>query len=141
MNKNSKIIICGIIAAVIVSLLYAVVPMTNAFIISHIFSLIAIGVICGSLCVYGKGKSKAVAGISYIHSTALYGVISIIFSIIACLIPLSAIWTFVIHIAILGVFAIRIISSNIGSDYINKVDEKTEKKHNEFLKEKENYWK
>ncbi len=49
MNNNIKIIASGIIAAVVVSLLYAVVPLTEAFVISHIFALITIGGICGSL--------------------------------------------------------------------------------------------
>ncbi len=140
MSKNIKIIICGCIVAMVVSLLYAIVPITDTFIVSHIFSIIAIFLIVCSLCTY-KGRTKAVAGLSYIYSFVLYAVVSIIFSIIACIISLAVVWTLVIHIIILAIFTIRVIVSNAGSDYISNVDGSSTTKHNEFIKEKNNYWK
>ena len=83
----------------------------------------------------------AVAGLSYIYTSVVYAVLNVIFSVIACVITLAPIWTLVVHIILLAVFAIRIIGSNAASDYVNVVDKKAEDKHNEFLKEKENYWK
>ncbi len=139
MNNNIKIITSGIIAAVVVSLLYAVVPITESFVISHIFALIAIGGICASLCLYPK--SNNIVGLGYIYLTTIYAVIGILFSIIACLFRLSGIWTFIIHIALLAIFAIIIIATSSSNNHIKRLDEQSNEKHKEFLKEKENYWK
>lgn len=57
MNNNIRIILCSVILAVVVSLLYLVVPITATFVVSHIFSLIAIGSIALSLYVYGDGNN------------------------------------------------------------------------------------
>ncbi len=141
MSKNSKIILAAVIATVAVSTLFAVVPANGTFIISYLFADIAICGIVGTLCAYGKGSSKAVAGLSYIYTSVVYAVLNVIFSVIACVITLAPIWTLVVHIILLAIFAIRIIGSNAASDYVNEVDKKAEDKHNEFLKEKENYWK
>ena len=141
MSKNFKIILIGLIAIGAISTLFAVVNVDETFVISYVFADIAICGIVGTLCAYGKGSSKAVAGLSYIYTSIVYAVLNVIFSVIACLIPLPALWTLVVHIILLAVFTIRIITSSAGSDYVNEVDKKAEDKHNEFLKEKENYWK
>lgn len=143
-NNNIKIILCSIISAVIVSLLYLVVPVTDTFVVSHIFSLIAIGSIAVSLYVYGKGNNKAPQAFAYIHTAVTYAVISTVISVIACIIvyykhfPVAI--TIVIHIAVLAVFVIRAIALSAGNEYIEKIDTKTEEKHKEFEKEKETYW-
>ena len=141
MSKNSKIILAAVIATVAISTLFAAVPTNGTIITSYVFAVIAICGIAGTVCVYGKGKSKAFAGLSYIYTSVVYAVLNVIFSVIACLIPLSTIWTLVVHIILLAIFVIRIIGSNTASDYVNVVDKKAEDKHKEFLKEKENYWK
>lgn len=141
MSKNFKIILIGLIAIGAISTLFAVVNVDETFVISYVFADIAICGIAGTLCVYGKGKSKAVAGLSYIYTSVVYAVLNVIFSVIACVITFAPIWTLVVHIILLAIFAIRIIGSNTASDYVNVVDKKAEDKHNEFLKEKENYWK
>lgn len=141
MNRNGKIILSAVVAIAAVSTLFAVVPTSGTFITSYVFAVIAICVIAGTICVCGKGSSKAVAGLSYIYTGIVYAVVSVIFSVIACIISLSWIWTLVVHIILLAVFAIRIITSSIGSDYISEKDKKAEEKHNNFLKEKNNYWK
>lgn len=88
-----------------------------------------------------KENKKAVAGLSYIYTSIVYAAVSVIFSVIACIISLSWIWTLVVHIILLAVFIIRIIISNVGNDYISEKDKKAEQKHSTFLNEKNNYWK
>lgn len=141
MNRNGKIILSAVIAIAAISTLFAVVPISETFIVSYVFAIIAVCGIAGTICVYGKGNSKAVAGLSYVYTSILYAAVNVIFSIIACVIPLSWIWTLVVHIILLSVFAIRTIISNIGSDYISETDKKAEQKHNKFLNGKKNYWK
>ena len=141
MSKNFKIILAAVIATVAVSTLFAVVPANGTFIIFYVFADIAICGIVGTLCAYGKGSSKAVAGLSYIYTSVVYAVLNVIFSVIACVITLAPIWTLVVHIILLAIFAIRIITSSAGSDYVNEVDKRNEAKHKAFLNEKKDYWK
>ena len=141
MSRNSKIILSAVVAIAAVSTLFAIVPTSGTFITSYVFAVIAICGIAGTVCVYGKGKSKAVAGLSYIHTSVAYAVLNVIFSAVACYVPLSVVWTLVVHIILLAVFAIRIITSSAGSDYVNEVDKRNEVKHKVFLNEKEKYWK
>lgn len=141
MSRSGKIILSAVVAIAAVSTLFAVVPANGTFIISYVFAVIAICGIAGTVCVYGKGKSKAASGLSYIYTSIIYAVLNVIFSVVACLIPLSVLWTLVVHIILLAVFAIRIITSSAGSDYVNEVDKRNEVKHKVFLNEKEKYWK
>lgn len=141
MSRNSKIILSAVVAIAAVSTLFAVVPSNGAFITSYIFAVIAICGIAGTVCVYDKGKSKAAGGLSYIYTSIVYAVLNVIFSVAACLIPLTTLWTLVVHIILLAVFAIRIITSSAGSDYVNEVDKRNEAKHKAFLNEKKDYWK
>lgn len=140
MNKNGKIILSAVVAIAAISTSFAVVPTSGTFITSYIFAVIAICGIAGTICIYGKGSPKAVAGLSYIYTSVVYAAVSTIFSVIACLVPLNIIWTFVVHVILLAVFAIRIITSSAGSDYVNDVDKRNEEKHNKFLNEKKDYW-
>lgn len=141
MIRSSKIILSAAVAIAAISTLFAVVPTSGTFITSYVFAVIAICGIAGTVCVYGKGTSKAVAGLSYIYTSVVYAVLNVAFSVVACLIPLPTLWTLVVHIILLAVFTIRIITSNIGSDYVNEIDKRNEEKHNNFLNEKEDYWK
>ena len=141
MSRNGKIIISAVVAIAAISTLFAVVPANGTFITSYVFIVIAICGIAGTVCVYGKGKSKAAGGLSYIYTSIVYAVLNVIFSVIACFIPLPTLWTLVVHIILLAVFAVRIITSSAGSDYVNEVDKRNEAKHQEFLNEKKDYWK
>ena len=141
MSRNSEIILSAVVAIAAISTLFAVVPTSGTFITSYVFAVIAICGIAGTVCVYGKGSSKAVAGLSYIYTSIVYAAVSTMFSVIACLVPLAALWTLVVHTILIAVFAIRMITSSAGSDYVNDVDIRNEEKHNKFLNEKENYWK
>ena len=144
MNNNIRIILCSVISAVVVSLLYLVVPVTDTFVVSHIFSLVAISGIAVSLCVFGNGNNKAPQAFAYIHTAVTYAVISTVVSVIACIIVyykhFPVVITVVTHIAILAIFVIRAIALNAGNEYIEKIDTKAEEKHKEFEKEKVTYW-
>lgn len=136
MKNNVKIIASALILAGMVSLLFFVVPITETFVVSYIFTLVAIAGIAFSLAYY----KKAVTDYAFIYTATGYGVISVIFSVIACVLKLNIVWTSVVHLIILGFFAIRTIAIKSGSEYIEEMDKQAEEKHNEFLKEKENYW-
>lgn len=144
MNNNIRIVLSSVIAAVVVSLLYLVVPVTDTFVVSHIFSLIAISGIAVSLCVFGKGSNKAPQGFAYIYTAVTYAVVSTVVSVVVCIIayykhfPIAI--TLVVHIAILAVFAIRAIAINSGNEYIEKIGGETKSKHTHFETEKSKYW-
>ena len=140
MSRNGKIILSAAVAIAAISTLFAVMPTNGTFITSYVFAIIAICGIASTVCVYGKGKSKAASGLSYIYTSIVYAVLNVIFSVVACLIPLPTLWTLVVHIILLAVFAIRIITSSAGSDYVNEVDKRNEAKHKAFLNEKKDYW-
>lgn len=141
MKNNIKIISSAVIVAIVVSLLFMVVPVTDAFIISYIFTLISICGVAITLCLFGKGNNKAPQGFAYVSSAVTYVVVGLIFSVIACIFALSLKWTLVIHVAILAVFVIRIIAISSSNEYISDLDEESNKKSKEFQKEKQNYWK
>lgn len=141
MNNNVKIILSAVIAALVVSLLFLVVPVTSTFIASYIFALIAISSIAVSLCIYGKGNNKAPQGFGYINVAVIYAVVSTIFSVIACVIPLDIRWTVVVHVGILAVFVIVAVALSSGNQHIVKLDNQAEEKRKEFEKEKNTYWK
>lgn len=141
MNNNVKIILSAVIAALVVSLLFLVVPVTSTFIASYIFALLAISLIAVSLCIYGKGSNKAPQGFGYINVAVIYAVVSTIFSVIACVIPLDIRWTVVVHAGILAVFVIVAVALSSGNQHIVKLDKQAEEKHKEFEKEKNTYWK
>ena len=141
MKNNIKIISSAVIVAAVVSLLFMVVPVTDAFVISYIFTLIGIAGVAVSLSIFGKGSNKAPQGFAYISSAVTYIIVSLIFSIIACVVVLSLKWTILIHVAILAVFVIRVIALSSGNEHISKLDEISNEKSKEFQKEKQNYWK
>lgn len=141
MTNNVKIIFSAFIMAIIVSMLLLVVPITGVFITSYIFTLIAIIGIVASLVTFGKYETtKAPQGHAFIYTTVIYSIFNVIFSVIACMVNLSILWTIVIHTTILGIFVIIIIAISSGSDYINKVNKVAEEKHKEFIDEKKTYW-
>ena len=54
----------------------------------------------------------------YIYTAITYAVVSTVFSVIACLIPVAVVWTFIIHAALLALFAIRFIALSAGGGNI-----------------------
>ena len=141
MKNNIKIISSAVIVAAIITMLFMVIPITDAFIISYVFTLIGVCGVAGSLCVFGNGSNKSPEGFAYIYSAITYVVISLIFSVIACVVTLVLTWTLIIHIGILAVFVIRIHALSSGNEYISKLDEVSNEKSNKFQTEKQNYWK
>lgn len=142
MSNNVKIIVSAVIMAVVVSLLFLVVPITGTFVVSYIFALIAIAGIASGLYAFGKSETtKAPQGHAFVYTAVVYAIISVIFSVIACVATLSTTWTVIVHVAILAIFVIRIITLTAGSEYINRVEKVAEEKHKEFQKKKADYWK
>ena len=141
MKNNVKIVLSALIVVAVVSMLFMVIPITDAFVISYIFILLGICGVAGSLCVFGKGNNKSPQGFAYISSTITYIVVSLIFSVIACVVVLSLKWTLIIHVGILAVFVISIIALSTGNEYINKLYQVSSEKSEKFQKEKQNYWK
>ena len=141
MKNNTKIILSAVIVATAVSLLFLVIPITEAFVTSYIFTLIGIFAVTGCLCAFGKGSNKAPQGFAYISSAVSYIVINFIFSVIACIMELSLEWTLVIHFIILAIFVIRTIAISSGNKHISDLDKISNEKSKDFQKEKQNYWK
>lgn len=141
MNNNLKIIVSSIIAALVVSLLFLVIPITATFIVDHIFALIAIGGITASLCIYNQRLTKAPQGFGYIYAAGVYAAVSTVFSIIAYAADLDTLWAVVVHVALLAVFVIIAISISAGNKHITRLDDVAVEKHKAFEKEKANYWK
>lgn len=141
MSNNVKIIVSAVIMAVVVSLLFLVVPITGTFVVSYIFALIAIAGIASGLYAFGKSETtKAPQGHAFVYTAVVYAIISVIFSVIACVAALSLKITMIIHIAVLAIFVIMTIALVSGSEFINKTEIRVEEKNKEFQKEKESYW-
>ena len=104
MSRNGKIILSAVVAIAAVSMLFAVVPINETFIVSYIFADIAICFVAGTVYAYGKGSAKAAAGLSYIYTSVIYAALSLIFSLIACIVSLPFKWTLTVHIILLAVF-------------------------------------
>lgn len=145
MNNNSRILLAAVITAVVITLLFFIVPVTGTFVVSYIFGLIGVCGIALSLFVFGKGNNKAPQGFAYIHTASIYGLTCIIVSVILYIISVTTSLPIMIpvfvHVAVLAFFTIRILALSSGNEYITKLDEKAEEKHKEFEKKKETYWK
>lgn len=140
MSSNTKILLSAGICAIVATLLFLVIPITGTFFVSYLFALIAIGSIVGTVLLLGKGKENSIAELSYVYSACVYGIVNILFSIVACLIPISLTWTIAIHVALLAFFVIRLLLLSVGSEYINKLDDEISEKRKEFQAEKNKYW-
>ena len=141
MNNNIKIIVSAIIAALVVSLLFLVIPITHTFVVDYVFALIAISGITAGLCIYNQRLTKAPQGFGYIYAAVLYAAASTVFSIIAYVADLGTLWALVVHVALLAVFVIIAISISAGNKHITRLDDVAAEKHAAFEKEKANYWK
>lgn len=124
----------------VVSLLYFLVDITPAFIVSHIFAIIAISAIMITLLMFGKGDNKVPQAYALVVTAWVYTIVSIIFSFIACFINMNVKWAIIIHIIILTVFVIRFTALIAGSEYIAKLDVKNNKRK-AFEDGKKSYWK
>lgn len=141
MSNISKVIISSILVAIVITMLFLVVPISENFIISYIFALIAITGIATSLIVFNKKNTKAPMKLAFVYTSVIYFIINIIFSSIACINNLIVEWTIVLHVAIFVIFIIIAIALLAGNEHVNKLDEETEIKNEKFKEEKKDYWK
>lgn len=140
---KNKMNLIGVIAIGLISLLFFILPITPAFIISYIFTIIAIIIFMGRFATFGKGNNDVPQSYASIYITCGYLVAVLVFSLLAYLLfSYNILWTTIIHIAILGVFGIIFLTIGAGNDYISKLDnqEPTEERK-KFVEEKKNYWK
>lgn len=139
---NNKINLIGLIAIGLISLLYFIIPITPAFIISYIFTIIAIVILMRTFKTFGKESNGVPQSYANIYITCGYVIACLIFSLFAyLLLSFNILWTIIIHIAILGVFGIFFFIIGTGNDYISKLDNQdpTEERK-KFVEEKKNYW-
>lgn len=140
---NNKINLIGLIAIGLISLLFFIIPITPAFIISYIFTIIAIVILMRTFTTFGKGSNGVPQSYANIQIAGVYVGVCLIFSLLAyLLLSYSVLWTLIIHIAILGVFSMIFLTIGVGNDYISKLDnqEPTEERK-KFVEEKKKYWK
>ena len=140
---NNKINLIGLIVIGLISLLFFIIPITPAFVISYIFTIIAIVILMRTFATFGKGNNGIPQSYTNIQIVCGYVVSSLIFSVFANIfLRFNILWTTIIHIAILGVFAIIFLTIVVGNEYISKLDnqEPTEERK-KFIEEKKNYWK
>lgn len=140
---NNKINLIGLIVIGLISLLFFIIPITPAFVISYIFTIIAIVILMRTFATFGKGNNGIPQSYTNIQIVCGYVVSSLIFSGFANIfLSFNILWTTIIHIAILGVFAIIFLTIVVGNEYISKLDnqEPTEERK-KFIEEKKNYWK
>lgn len=140
---NNKINLIGLIVIGLISLLFFIIPITPAFIISYIFTIIAIVILMRTFATFGKENNGVIQSYTDIQIACGYLVATLIFSFIDCIfLSFNILWTVIIHLAILGVFSIIFLTIGVGNDHISKLDnqEPTEERK-KFVEEKKNYWK
>lgn len=140
---NNKINLIGLIVIGLISLLFFIIPITPAFIISYIFTIIAIVILMRTFTTFGKGNNGVPQSYANIQIVCGYVVATLIFSLFANIfLSFNILWTIIIHLIILGVFSIIFLTIGVGNDYISKLDnqEPTEERK-KFVEEKKNYWK
>lgn len=143
MNNNNRIYLIGLITIGLISLFFFILPITPAFIISYIFTIIAIFIFMRTFATFDKGNNGVPQSYANIQIASGYVVTTLIFSLFACIfLSFSIVWTLIIHVAILGVFGIIFLVIGTSNEYISKLDnqEPTEERK-KFVKEKKNYWK
>lgn len=140
---KNRINLIGLIAIGIITLLFFIIPITPAFIVSYIFTIIAIVILMRTFATFGKRNNGVPQSYANIQVTCGYVVSSLIFSLFAYIfLSFSILWTLIIHTTILGVFGIVFLVTGVGNENISKLDdqEPTEERK-KFVEEKKNYWK
>lgn len=140
---KNKMNLIGLIVIGLISLLFFILPITPAFVISYIFTIISIAIFMRTFTTFGKGNNDIPQSYANIYISCGYIIAVLIFSLLAYLLfSYNILWTTIIHIAILGVFGIIFLTIGAGNDYISKLDnqEPTEERK-KFVEEKKNYWK
>ena len=143
MKNNTRINLIGLIAIGIISLLFFIIPITPVFVISYIFTIIAIVILMRIVANCGKGNNGVPQSYTNIYIACGYVISVLSFSLFSYLIfSYSILWVTIIHIAILGIFGILFLIMGAGNEHISKLDnqEPTEARK-KFVEEKKNYWK
>ena len=143
MKNNTRINLIGLIAISIISLLFFIIPITPAFIISYIFTIIAIVILMRVIATCGKGNNGVPQSYANIYIACGYISVTLIFSLFAYIfLSFNIVLPLIIHIGILGVFGIMFLVIGGANEYISKLDnqEPTEERK-KFVEEKKNYWK
>lgn len=140
---NNKINLIGLIAIGLISLLFFILPITPAFVISYIFTIIAIVIFIRTFVNFGKGNNGVPQSYAKVYIICGYVIAVLIFSLLAyILFSYSILWTTIIHIAILGIFGIIFLMIGAGNEYISKLDnQEPTGERKKFVEEKKNYWK
>lgn len=146
MNIMVKVTLSSLIAVVVISLLWLVIPITPVWIISYAFALVAVIGIAASFTVYTKKVTRVPQGHAFPITATTYAIISGLLSAITVYFDYSgrslhSTWYAIIHVAIFAFFLIRIIKLISGAELIEKAGEHAEQKHKELNKEKADYWK
>jgi len=146
MNNKIKVIISALLVAIVISLLWLVIPTTPVWIASYIFALTAIVGITVSFSVYTQKSTKVPQGHTFPITAATYAIISALFSVITICFDFNgnsfpSAWYAIIHTAIFVIYIIRIIALFAGAEHIENVGKSAEERHKELNKDKENYWK
>lgn len=143
MNNNTRTNLIGLIVIALISLLFFIIPITPAFIISYIFTVISILILVGIIKTCGKGNNGVPQSYANIRITCGYIVTTVIFSLIACVFfSFSTLLPLIIHIGILGVFSIILLVIGAGNEYISKLDNKEpSEERKKFVEQKKKYWK
>ena len=140
---KNRMNLIGLIAICLISLLFFILPITPAFVISYIFTIIAIIIFMRTFANFGKGSNGIPQSYANIYITCSYVIAVLIFSLLAyILFSYSILWTTIIHIAILGVFCIVFLTIGAGNEYISKLDnQEPAEERKKFEEDKKNYWK
>lgn len=140
---KNRINLIGLIAIGLISLLFFILPITPAFVISYIFTIIAIFILMRTFTTFGKGNNGVPQSYANIYITCGYVAVTLIFSVFAYLVfRNNVLLPIIFHIAILGVFGIVFLILGAGNEYISKLDnQEPSEERKKFIKEKKNYWK
>jgi len=126
MKNKIRIIVIGVILAVIFSLLFFLLPVTAHFIIAYVFALISIlGLILSAIFLTRKGI-RVPQDIPFLSTAWTYLIINLVVSIIGVGLQsfYSPIILIVVHILILAFFVVRIILLSGGKEYIDSREDK-----------------
>ncbi|MFI3200087.1 MAG: hypothetical protein R3Y54_00995 [Eubacteriales bacterium] len=131
MNRKTSFAIAGIFAF-ISTLSFFVVEVESNFIMAYVFILLGIGGLLYAT-IYAENHNKSYPWVLSIPMLSFkYLMVEAIISL-AIVFPeqtvgfsLPTIWFFIIHVAVLAYFVIRIMMLQRGVDYVQKFDEKAE---------------
>ena len=143
MKNSTRINLIGVIVIGIISLLFFVIPITPAFIISYVFTIIAIIILMKVIATCGKGNNGVPQSYANIYITCGYVLATLIFSAFTYIFLTSnVILPIIFHIAIVGIFSIIFLIIGAGNQYISKLNnQEPTGERKKFVEEKKNYWK